>query len=361
MSLRAESLLRPTSSYTFNESTVVNRPVVASLPDTAGPVFAFATSTPSIVVFQPTYPAVLAHREINTKNLHVKELVSLANNLVAVISSTTNDAAAERWMVHTVDMTVPVDGVGIAQLLDSASLTTRFLQSTTAASSEAKKNPAPEDPYHATAARDQVFLSSLRSKLFSASNGDVEPALKLWRTWIETEEHPFTRKRADVKRMRSRGVLAGDIVKAVFEGALPNARSGGVEKVRADGEEAKPASSWSITGPKGPYLASVMTVLIEHGWANDGMWANGGLVQGGLLVVGDWVSIQISSAYLRQRLIAFVVPGRNRTTSCEHYRSYLPFPRKRSLPSSLTSRNTTSLLPRWALPVLLLLLLSLTS
>jgi hypothetical protein len=94
--------------------------------------------------------------------------------------------------------------------------------------------------------------------------------------------------------MRSRGVLAGDIVKAVMEGALPASRTDRKEKPK-EGEEAGSSADsepkWITTGAKGPYLANVITVLLENGWANDGMWGQSGLVQDGLLVVGDWVSI----------------------------------------------------------------------
>lgn len=308
-SLKADSTLRPGKTFTFNESTSSENPNIAALPDTAGPVFAFATSTPSLVVFQPTYPAVLAHREISTKNLSVKELVPLSNNLVAIISTTTNESGAERWMIHTVDMTVPVDGVGIAQLLDSASLTTRYLDSTSGAV-EVKNTTSSSDPLQATTGRDQAFLASLRSKLFSASNGDAEPALKVWRTWCETEEHPFTRKRADPKRIRSRGVLAAEVIKAVMEGALPASRAERKEKPKEGEEEGGKSDEqveWSTTGPKGPYFASVITVLLENGWANDGMWGQEGLVRGGLLVVGDWVSAGEPDVAIRGKLLNRVV------------------------------------------------------
>jgi hypothetical protein len=304
ISLKADSMIRPGKTFTFNESVSSTSPTIASLPDTAGPVFAFATSTPSIVVFQPTYPAVLAHREISTKNLSVKELVPLANNLVAIISTTTNESGAERWMIHTVDMTVPVDGVGIAQLLDSATLTTRYLENTSAAAPKIQDATGSHKALQSTISRDQAFLASLRSQLFSAPNGDVEPAFKVWRTWHDTEEHPFTRKRADPKRMRSRGVLAGDIVKAVMEGALPTSRADRKEKPK-EGEEAGSSadseSKWITTGAKGPYLANVITVLLENGWVNDGMWGQGGLVQDGLLVVGDWVSSRLLMDWLLER------------------------------------------------------------
>lgn len=294
ISLKADSMIRPGKTFIFNESVSSTSPTIASLPDTTGPVFAFATSTPSIVVLQPTYPAVLAHREISTKKLSVKELVPLTNNLVAIISTTANESGAERWMIHTVDMTVPVDGVGIAQLLDSATLTTRYLDNTSAAAPKIQDATGSHKALQSTTSRDQAFLASLRSQLFSASNGDSEPAFKVWRTWHDTEEHPFTRKRADPKRMRSRGVLAGDIVKAVMEGALPASRTDRKEKPK-EGEEAGSSADsepkWITTGAKGPYLANVITVLLENGWANDGMWGQSGLVQDGLLVVGDWDNI----------------------------------------------------------------------
>ena len=316
--LKADSTMKPGKDFTFNESVSSDSPLIAALPDTAGPVFAFATSTPSIVVFQPTYPAVLAHREISTKNLSVKELVPLSSNLVAIVSTTTNESGAERWMIHTVDMTVPVDGVGIAQLLDSATLTTRYLTSASVATREAQGKANSQDSLQATTNRDQTFLASFRSKLFAASNGDAEPAMKVWRTWNETEEHPFTRKRADPKRIRSRGVLAADVIKVVMEGALPASRTDGKEKSKEaeqDGDKSNDQAKWITTGAKGPYLANVITVLLENGWANDGMWGREGLVRDGLLVVGDWVSTQPLAYGLGndKQLMLFSYPGQYRS------------------------------------------------
>jgi hypothetical protein len=249
-----------------------------------------ATPTSSLIVFQPTYPAVLAHREIQTKNLGIKEIVPLTNAIVAVISTTTNEAGAERWMVHTVDINAPVDGVGIAQLLGSAESTNQFLIPSTSVL-QTRASVSKDTVFDAITERDETFLNTLRSALFSASNRDAAAALKVWHKWNLENEQPFTRKKVDAgRRMRSRGLLAGEIVGVVFEGALPRSRKNENKISREEEEGEKEGQSWITTGAKGAYLKEVVRILIEFGWVNDGMWGKGGVILDGLLVIGDWVS-----------------------------------------------------------------------
>lgn len=307
MSLRVDSDIVPTTIFTLNKPANVKsdyfQGAMASIPDTAGPLLVYATPTTSdscsLVLFEPTYPAVLTHRPIGSQSFNVRSIVPLSNNLFTLISST---KSGDKWSIHTVDLSAPFNGVGIAQLLDSGALTTRyFSQQTMAASTKAIAEP------NATATQDDALLDSLRSALFSASNQDSAPALDVWNTWSRVQDHPFTRRRADRTRstlasggLASRGLLAGQVVNVVLEGALP--RSARQERA-IEGQDAaaslsgsNQAETWLTTGPQGPYLQSVVTELIENGWANDGMWSinMGGLVKGALLVLGDWDNIMLA-------------------------------------------------------------------
>lgn len=289
----------PTTSYTFN-STLSSLPLLSPLPSTSGPLFLHATSSnpsspqPTLIVLQPSYPAVLTQRTITTSTkLQVESILPLVGSgLTAVVSSTKAEAGATggRWLIHTVDVTVPEGEVGIAGLLSSGAVTDRFITTENAAAREAIAS-VPDDIAGGNQA-DQQMLTSLRQALFSASNLDAAPAEQIWKAWNEKEGYPFKRSgKPSVKKAqsggRSKGILAGEVIALVFEAALGTdvAATNGATKLTAGTVD---DAVWETKVAKGPYLSGVVGELLKGKWVDEEMWAEGGVLKA-LATLGDWV------------------------------------------------------------------------
>lgn len=224
----------------------------------------------------------------------------VGSGLTAVVSSTKADAGVAvggRWLIHTVEVTVPEGEVGIAGLLSSGAVTDRYITSDPATPGETPAATAAAPVAEGNKA-DGEMLKSLRQALFSASNLNTAAAEKIWKSWNEKEGHPFKRGAKSASKEgqtgassmgRSKGLLAGDLIRLIFEAAL------GAEPATVNGANKLAAGTaddavWETSAAKGPYLSRVVGEFLEGKWVDEEMWAEGGVLKA-LAVLGDWVSL----------------------------------------------------------------------
>lgn len=259
-----------------------------------------ASSTGSrLVLFQPTYPSVLATRDLPTSLVNAKHtsLVRLSDAVLGLVSTQVGADGKGRATAWTIDISLPSQGVGIAQMLESAAKTRVYLDlgAPIAAAPAAtprkggKKGAAPATD------RDEALLIALDQCLKGreATAGQEKDAEDAWAKWVAEEKAQGQQKAAEQGRSKSKfASRVADIVLSRALGREPGARPLGSSDVEV---EAAPAT----TGPRGAYARNIIVSLLELGWLSDRAFAPHGVILGGLLPLGDWTSIDIALRRLR--------------------------------------------------------------
>lgn len=275
---------------------------LAAIPSATGTLLLAADEKPSFILFQPTYPSVLAAREIPFTGSQVHSIVRLSESMVGLVTSSSKDATGTgRSMVHTLEFTLPSQGVGIAQMLESASLTRAYLrlsEVSPAASSHSLTKESDKE-VEAVQARDAAFFASLESALKEGLAKAAEDVFAKWQTEekaaIASHASQPKSKTMQAIQGRSKTAFASKAVNMILSQAIHGTST--PPKTTEDVQESTQSQAELYEGPatrtpRGAYPKSILTALLEMGWVSDRMWKeSGGVITGGFLVLGDWSNV----------------------------------------------------------------------
>lgn len=272
-----------------------------------------------LVLFQPNYPSVLAVRDLpaSLANAVSTSLVRLTDTVLGLVSCEAAAAGGDgkaRAHAWAIDLSLPSQGVGIAQMLESHAKTREYLElEVTQASAAAVvhtprkgglKKPSTSTSSTAAAARDQTLLTSLDECLKgrTASAGQEKDAEDAWTRWLAEEKAQKSASAAEhAAGGRSKSKFASSVVEMVLSRALgrePGARPPSTASDAPDASELS-NSAPTTTGPRGAYARNIIVSLLEQGWISDRSFAPQGVILGGLLPLGDWTSIDLALRRMR--------------------------------------------------------------